>query len=120
MSSEYPDKAQPQGQPQVDPEYAHRKKLIYRAKQRGWLEVDLLLGSWAMDHVMDLNKTQLGEFEDILNQETLDIFHLISGQEKEVPSDLDTQVLGMLKEYALEAKMASAEGYRAMKHKMSN
>ena len=76
--------------------------------------------------IEDLNRalmifqTQLGEFEDILNQETLDIFHLISGQEKEVPSDLDTQVLGMLKEYALEAKMASAEGYRAMKHKMSN
>jgi hypothetical protein len=25
---------------------ARRKRLIYRSKQRGWLEVDLLLGTW--------------------------------------------------------------------------
>jgi succinate dehydrogenase assembly factor 2 len=32
----------------VDRDEAHRKKLIYRSKQRGWLEVDLLMGSFAV------------------------------------------------------------------------
>ena len=31
----------------VDAEAVRRKRLVYRSKQRGWLEVDLLLGTWA-------------------------------------------------------------------------
>src|SRR3546814_3921500 len=32
-----------------------RKRLVYRSKQRGWLEVDLLLGSWAADNAHRLS-----------------------------------------------------------------
>ena len=28
-----------------------KKRLVYRAKQRGWLEVNLLLGTWASDNM---------------------------------------------------------------------
>ena len=28
-----------------------KKRLVYRSKQRGWLEVDLLLGTWASENV---------------------------------------------------------------------
>ena len=45
-----------------------RKKLLYRSKQRGWLEVDIILGSWASDNLMNLNNTQLVNYEKILNK----------------------------------------------------
>lgn len=40
-----------------------RKRLIYRSKQRGWLEVDVLLGTWAHQNVASLDATQLDEYE---------------------------------------------------------
>ena len=46
----------------------YKKQLIYRSKQRGWLEVDLILGSWATDNVMSLSESQLKQYESILNQ----------------------------------------------------
>ena len=36
-----------------------RRRLIYRSRQRGWLEVDLLLGKWATENVPKLNAEQL-------------------------------------------------------------
>lgn len=38
---------------------ARKKRLIWRSKQRGWLEVDLLLGSWAVDRVAQLRAKEL-------------------------------------------------------------
>ena len=31
----------------LDPLDATRRKLLYRSKQRGWLEMDIMLGNWA-------------------------------------------------------------------------
>ncbi len=45
------------------------------------LEVDLLLGSWASENVMSLTQEELTQYEDILNQETIDIFNLLSGKD---------------------------------------
>jgi succinate dehydrogenase flavin-adding protein (antitoxin of CptAB toxin-antitoxin module) len=55
-----------------------RKRLIYRAKQRGWLEVDLLLGTWASENVPLLNSEELDQFEDFVNMETIDIYNVIT------------------------------------------
>ena len=30
---------------------ATRRRLLYRSKQRGWLEMDLMLGGWARDNL---------------------------------------------------------------------
>lgn len=35
------------------------KQLLYRSKQRGWLELDIILGSWAEQHIRRLNTQQL-------------------------------------------------------------
>ncbi|CEG38244.1 membrane-spanning 4-domains subfamily a member 14 isoform x3 [Plasmopara halstedii] len=67
-----------QGDHHVDMDEANRKRIIYRSKQRGWLEVDLLLGRWASENVMQLSSDQLQQYEDILNEETIDIFNYIS------------------------------------------
>ena len=55
-----------------------QKRLIYRSKQRGWLEVDLLLGTWASENVTSLNEDELDQFEHFVNQETIDIYNIIT------------------------------------------
>ena len=64
-----------------------RKRLIYRAKQRGWLEVDLLLGTWASIHVPTLNTNQLNEFENFVNMETIDIYNVLTLR-SDVPDEM--------------------------------
>jgi len=55
-----------------------RKRLVYRSKQRGWLEVDLLLGTWASENVSTLSAKDLDEFEAFVNLETVDIYNIIT------------------------------------------
>ena len=55
-----------------------QKRLIYRSKQRGWLEVDLLLGTWAAENVPKLQGDELDQFEEFVNMETIDIYNIIT------------------------------------------
>lgn len=55
-----------------------KKRLIYRSKQRGWLEVDLLLGTWASEHVSSLSVDELDQFEAFVNLETIDIYNVLT------------------------------------------
>jgi len=55
-----------------------RKRLVYRSKQRGWLEVDLLLGTWASEHVHLLDMEELDEYEAFVNLETVDIYNIVT------------------------------------------
>lgn len=91
-----------------------RRQLIYRSKQRGWLEVDLILGSWATDHVMKLSEPQLKQYELILNKETLDIYTSIIGNEP-----VDNEILQMIRTYSKE-KMVGDNYVQHIKSKMSN
>ena len=38
-------------------------RLLYRSKQRGFLEMDLLLGLWAKEHVPQASEPLLAAFE---------------------------------------------------------
>jgi len=64
-----------------------RKRLVYRAKQRGWLEVDLLLGTWASKNVGSLSSKELDEFERFINLETVDIYNIIT-LKVDIPEEL--------------------------------
>ncbi|GMF20909.1 unnamed protein product [Phytophthora lilii] len=110
-----------QGERAVDADEANRKRIIYRSKQRGWLEVDLLLGRWASEHVMQLSPQELQQYEDILNEETIDIFNYISGKSP-VPEKLDTPMIKRLQAYCLTSPLgkASLEGFAENKKFMSN
>jgi len=118
---EYPESAQPKDGSKVDNSLAYKKRLIYRSKQRGWLEVDLLLGSWATDNVMQLTEEECKQYEDILNLETLDIYNMITGQ-METPPHLQTPIMGKLKSYTENKPIGSADPsfYAKIKAKMSN
>lgn len=64
-----------------------RKRLVYRSKQRGWLEVDLLLGTWAHDYVDSLTPDELDQYEAFVNMETIDIYNVITLR-LDVPEDM--------------------------------
>ncbi|GBG25359.1 Succinate dehydrogenase assembly factor 2, mitochondrial [Hondaea fermentalgiana] len=117
----YPESAQPSEGPKVDAELAYRKRLLYRSKQRGWLEVDLLLGSWAADNIMTLSLEECAQFEAILNMETLDIYNMISGQ-MQVPDFLQTPIMEKLQKYCQSKPVGTADPtmYAKIKAKMSN
>jgi len=66
-----------------------KKRLVYRAKQRGWLEVDLLLGTWASKNVGSLSSKELDEFERFINLETVDIYNIIT-LKVDIPEELKT------------------------------
>ncbi len=88
----------------VDPEstttdFVRRKRLIYRSKQRGLLEVDLLLGKWAADNVLHLSSNEMDKYETLLNCETLDILNYVTGKD-EPPEDVKSNVLDQLKAFA--------------------
>ena len=56
-------------------------RLLYRAKQRGFLEMDLLVGMWAEKHVPKMDAAQLKAMEEVLDQENPDLFKWLTGQE---------------------------------------
>ncbi|CAM9616115.1 unnamed protein product, partial [Discosporangium mesarthrocarpum] len=86
----------PEGDPAVSSDVVRRKRLLYRSKQRGWLEVDLLLGTWADANVPSLSAEELDQYEDILNCETVVILALISGNSPEIPAFVDTPMMRRL------------------------
>lgn len=96
-----------------------RKRLVYRSKQRGWLEVDLLLGTWASDFVPTLNETELDEFEDFVNMDTIDIYNVITLR-LDVPDSMKRDgngVVERIQEWARSSPLGKAdpEAYKKVK-----
>eukprot|EP00978_Attheya_sp_CCMP212_P022446 scaffold66991_cov39-Attheya_sp.AAC.1 len=98
-----------------------KKRLIYRAKQRGWLEVDLLLGTWANQNVPNLlTMDELNEFEAFVNLETIDIYNIITLR-SDVPDEMKTAdgngIVERIQEWARASPLgkASPDQYKSVK-----
>ena len=72
-----------------------RRSLLYRSKQRGWLEMDIMLGNWAAKNLHALTAEQLQQFEDVLSQENPELFKWLTGQAP-VPPESDNEVIRMI------------------------
>ncbi|KAJ8600019.1 hypothetical protein CTAYLR_001866 [Chrysophaeum taylorii] len=96
-----------------------RKRLVYRSKQRGWLEVDLLLGSFATEHVPGLTPEEVDQYEAILNCETIDIFNFVTAKDP-VPPSLDTPVMAKLQAFCRENPLGIAPNEYAVAKAKSN
>ncbi|GMH68262.1 hypothetical protein TrRE_jg7539 [Triparma retinervis] len=92
------------------------KRLIYRAKQRGWLEVDVLLGTWAHHNVPKLDDKALDEFEELVNTDTIEIYNLLTLRTP-IPEELDNETVRSIVEWCEGQPLgkASVEGYREAK-----
>lgn len=55
-------------------------RLLYHAKQRGWLELDIILGQWAEKNLEHLSSERLDDFEELLGVENPDVFKCLTGQ----------------------------------------
>lgn len=62
-------------------------RLLYRSRQRGFLEMDLLVGIWAEKRIPQLSEDNLRQFELILDQENPDLYKWLTGQEQP-PADI--------------------------------
>lgn len=75
-----------------------RKKLLFRAWHRGTREADLIVGSFAKKYINSFTQEQVMQFQDLLSLSDPDIYNWITGRE-EIPSNVDTPVLRMLKDH---------------------
>ena len=67
---------------------ARRKRALYRSRQRGMLENDLLLGSFAAKHLAQFTDAQVQEYERILDEIDPDLLEWITGKVP-VPDDYE-------------------------------
>ena len=58
-----------------------RNKLIFRADHRGTKEMDLILGTFAKDHVPGFNEADLTAFEGLLQENDPNLYNWITGKE---------------------------------------
>ncbi|GAX79151.1 hypothetical protein CEUSTIGMA_g6591.t1 [Chlamydomonas eustigma] len=55
-------------------------KLLYRSRQRGFLELDLMVGLWAEREVPRMSSDMMNHFAEILELENPDLFKWLTGQ----------------------------------------
>eukprot|EP01132_Coremiostelium_polycephalum_P001212 gene1212-1530_t len=75
-----------------------RKRLLYQSKERGMLENDLLLGSFASKMIQQLSEEQLKQYDLLLQQPDPDIFNWIL-KKVEVPDEFDNETMKLLQHH---------------------
>jgi antitoxin CptB len=71
------------------------KRLKFRAWHRGMREVDLIMGSFADQHLHNFSPDQLSQFEQILDIEDPYLYAWLSGTAP-LPSSENTPVMAMM------------------------
>eukprot|EP00798_Chlamydomonas_sp_ICE-L_P003935 gene3935-14012_t len=56
------------------------RMLLYRSKQRGFLELDILMGLWAERSIPKMDMKQLASLAEVLDEENPDLFKWLTGQ----------------------------------------
>jgi succinate dehydrogenase flavin-adding protein (antitoxin of CptAB toxin-antitoxin module) len=72
------------------------------------LEVDLLMGAFATQHLSSLTAPELATYEKILGRETLDLYNLILGKEAP-PPELEGPVLERIKAFVQTSPLGRAD-----------
>lgn len=79
-----------------------RRKIQFRAWRRGFRELDLLMGSFADQHLAELSEADIAEFERLLDVPDWDVYAWISGN-KEAPENYNSSLLDRMKQFKYSA-----------------
>lgn len=75
---------------------------MFRSRNRGWLELDVLLGCWAAKHVPRMKtETEIARVEALLEAETPHLFQWITGQVEPPGHFAGCDVLKSMQDFAL-------------------
>lgn len=74
-------------QPTISELQKRRKRLLWRARMRGWLELDVLIGTFTERHIHDFEDAKLDLLEEVLELENPDLFKWLTFQVP-VPEEL--------------------------------
>lgn len=74
---------------------SHRRKLVFRSWRRGFREMDLLMGTFADEHIEGLDDDGLAEYERLLSIPDWEVYAWLIGQ-KPVPENHRGPVLDAL------------------------
>lgn len=90
---------------------ARLRRLRFRAWRRGFKEADLVLGSFADEHLAKLDPAGVDAFEALLDVDDKDIYAWVTGREAP-PPEHDTEVMRLLKSFGYFARTlwASRDG----------
>ena len=66
--------------PADDVRQARIRKMAHRSGQRGMLELDIIMGTWAKKHLPACSDAELDQFAVILKLETPDVLKMVIGQ----------------------------------------
>ena len=73
-----------------------RKQLLFRCQRRGFKDLDLIFGAFAVEHVSTLNADELEQLDQLLNAPDDDVYAWLRGYEA-VPTRYGSPVFDKLK-----------------------
>jgi len=82
-----------------------RKRLLFRSWHRGTKETDLLIGSFAEQHLAAFSEAELDGYEALLEQDDGDLFDWITGRVPP-PRECDGDILRRMREFRYTARPA--------------
>ncbi|OAP61924.1 hypothetical protein AYL99_04127 [Fonsecaea erecta] len=67
-----------------------RARLLYQSRKRGTLESDLLLSTFAAENLSSMNRTQLEQYDFLLDENDWDIYYWATQSPANAPTSLET------------------------------
>jgi len=83
-----------------------RKKLLHRARYRGFKEADILVGGFAEEALSDMSDAELDAFEKILAESDHDIYAWVTGA-RDAPAGIDAKLIARMRSFDAARKAQS-------------
>ncbi|KAI0001365.1 Flavinator of succinate dehydrogenase-domain-containing protein, partial [Russula compacta] len=83
-----------------EPVETTRARLVYQSRKRGTLESDLLLSTFAQEHLGTMDAEELSEFDKLMDEPDWDIYYWATGKRTPPERWVGSKVLEKLKMHA--------------------